>query len=98
MIAISSLADLKGALIRVDEVVRRAEEIRSTLSEEQVVGLNTLKANSDSMRNDLHELLINKPDVPEELFPPIDPVTQGMIDESVESLNMTASLLETWLE
>lgn len=94
----SSLADLKGAIVRLDEVLEQAEALRFALSEEQAAGLTTLKRNADSMRNDLHELMMSKPDVPEDLFPPIGPTVQAIIDESVASLGATTNSIEAWLD
>lgn len=93
----SSLADLKSVLVRMTEVETQVEERRSELSQEQLTSLDILKENTDAMREELHELLVSKPDVPEEYFPPISPESQTMIDNAVLIIGGTANMLESWL-
>lgn len=91
----SSLADLKSVIARMDDVVERVEALRPTLNEQQVVGLDALKANNNKMYAELHDLLMDKP---KRSVPPPSPVAQKLLDATVLSLNITANMLQTWLD
>lgn len=89
----SNLADLKGALTRMDEAAARAKPL--DLTAKQRAALDDIVGGVTDLAGGLHELLLDKPVGP---VPDLEPQMQEHLDAAVATLTVSADRLEAWLD
>lgn len=88
---------MKGVLARLEALSERADALRPGLETEATEGLDVVKENARLMREEVDELLRDKPEIIPDPNWGLTPKEQALLDRNVALLSNLCDVLESWL-